>query len=347
MFVAVQLLEDTPAVLTLGKLCGEKWVFIRVERRTSTKSCEQMAKLYFATVTTSCQSSFRSRKKHLTRSAEDSPENTKKLTLDEEETTKASRGRLQDFPEWLQEFKKILVEPRSASSGCDSKDPPEPHRPESLPFNAPKGSTLVHPLSQKIQIVSCASVRKLRGDVADVIHKVSHSARPSSVISLLPTTKSSLKKRNRGTIKGMQLLCKFGPPNGFTVTPCTQAAARNVRKFLELKENSIVIWTSLSRSSMEPLHVYTSSAGEQNGIAVSAVGRFKEGTSTTLLQSRLDEQWWAESIERYCYPRSVRDLLSDGKLHMNGVLKNISLDQSYHAEQKSPISTKDRARLHL
>ena len=39
----------------------------------------------------------------------------------------------------------------------------------------------------------------------------------------------------------------------------------------------------------------------------------KEGTSATLLESDLDEKWWADSVECYCYLRSIEDLLSDGK----------------------------------
>ena len=35
-------------------------------------------------------------------------------------------------------------------------------------------------------------------------------------------------------------------------------------------------------------------------------------TSAVLLQSGLDEEW-ADSVERYCYLRKARDLLSDGK----------------------------------
>ena len=50
-----------------------------------------------------------------------------------------------------------------------------------------------------------------------------------------------------------------------------------------------------------------------NGIAERAVRRAKEGTSAVLLQSGLDEKWWADSMECYCYLRNIQDLLSDGK----------------------------------
>ena len=52
---------------------------------------------------------------------------------------------------------------------------------------------------------------------------------------------------------------------------------------------------------------------ETNGIAERAVRRVKEGTSAVLLQSGLDESWWADSMECYTNLRNVTDLLSDGK----------------------------------
>ena len=52
---------------------------------------------------------------------------------------------------------------------------------------------------------------------------------------------------------------------------------------------------------------------EINGIAERVVRRVKEGTSAVLLQSGLNENWWADSMECYTYLRNVTDLLSDGK----------------------------------
>ena len=52
---------------------------------------------------------------------------------------------------------------------------------------------------------------------------------------------------------------------------------------------------------------------ETNGIAERAVRRVKEGTSAVLLQSGLNENWWADSMECKTYLRNVTDLLSDGK----------------------------------
>ena len=41
--------------------------------------------------------------------------------------------------------------------------------------------------------------------------------------------------------------------------------------------------------------------------------RVKEGSSAVLLQSGLNESWWADSMECYTYLRKVTNLLSDGK----------------------------------
>ena len=40
----------------------------------------------------------------------------------------------------------------------------------------------------------------------------------------------------------------------------------------------------------------------------------QEGTSAVLLQSGLDEKWWADSMECYCSLRNIQDLLFDGKI---------------------------------
>ena len=50
-----------------------------------------------------------------------------------------------------------------------------------------------------------------------------------------------------------------------------------------------------------------------NGIAERAGRRVKEGTSAVLMQSGLNESWWADSMECYTYLRNVTDLQSDGK----------------------------------
>ena len=88
---------------------------------------------------------------------------------------------------------------------------------------------------------------------------------------------------------------------------------------------------------------------ETNGIAERAVRIVEEGTSAVLLQSGLDEKWWADSMECYCNLRNIQDLLSDGKIPyerrfgkpFNGQVIPFGAMVDYH-----PISAKDQSRLH-
>ena len=86
-----------------------------------------------------------------------------------------------------------------------------------------------------------------------------------------------------------------------------------------------------------------------NGIAERAVRRVKEGTSAVLLQSGLNESWWADSMECYTYLRNVTDLLSDGKTPyerrfgqpFKGPIIPFGSLVEYH-----PITAKDQSRIH-
>ena len=88
---------------------------------------------------------------------------------------------------------------------------------------------------------------------------------------------------------------------------------------------------------------------ETNEIIVRAVRRVKKGTSAALLQSGLNESWWADSMECYNYLRNVKDPLSDGKtpherrfgeLCKGPIIPFGSLVEYY------PISAKDQSRIH-
>ena len=77
--------------------------------------------------------------------------------------------------------------------------------------------------------------------------------------------------------------------------------------------------------------------------------RVKEGTSAVLLQSGLNEHWWADSMECYTYLRNVTDLLSDGKTPyerrfgqpFKGTIIPFDSSVEYH-----PITAKDQSRIH-
>ena len=79
------------------------------------------------------------------------------------------------------------------------------------------------------------------------------------------------------------------------------------------------------------------------------VRRIQEGTFAVLLQPGPDNEWWADSMECYCYLRNIQDLLSDGKtpyerrfgIQFNGQVIPFGAMVEYH-----PISAKDLSRLH-
>ena len=88
---------------------------------------------------------------------------------------------------------------------------------------------------------------------------------------------------------------------------------------------------------------------ETNGIAERAVRKIKAGTSAVLLQSGLDETWWADSMECYYNLRNIQDLLADGKTlyerrfgePFEGPIIPFGAMVEYH-----PISSRDQSRLH-
>ena len=106
--------------------------------------------------------------------------------------------------------------------------------------------------------------------------------------------------------------------------PCknktSQETQRSLQKFLEPERKPKVICTTncLEFGKVcEDLSwnhcTSTPHRSETNGIGERAVRRVKEGTSAVLLQSGLNESWWADTMECYTYLRNVTDPLSDGK----------------------------------
>ena len=139
-------------------------------------------------------------------------------------------------------------------------------------------------------------------------------------------------------------------------TKTSQETQRSLRKFLEPDRNPKVIYTDNSLEFGEACEdlswnhcTSTPHRSETNGIAERAVRRVKEGTSAVLLQSGLNESWWADSMECFTYLRNITDLLSDGKTPyerrfggepFKGQIPFRSPVECY------PISSKDQSRIH-
>ena len=103
--------------------------------------------------------------------------------------------------------------------------------------------------------------------------------------------KQKLHRKHRGA--GKSSWSQQGNPKSFTLT-----IPLNLAKLVKLSWNHC---TSTPHRS------------ETNGIAQRAVRRVKEGTSAVLLQSGLNENWSADSMECFSYMRNVTDLFTDGK----------------------------------
>ena len=103
-------------------------------------------------------------------------------------------------------------------------------------------------------------------------------------------------------------------------TKTSQEIQRSLQKFLGPDRIPEVIYADNSLEfgkACEDLSwnhcTSTPDRSETDGIAERAVRRVKESTSAVLLQSGLNESWSADSMECYTYLRNVRDILSDGK----------------------------------
>ena len=139
-------------------------------------------------------------------------------------------------------------------------------------------------------------------------------------------------------------------------TKTSQETQKSLLKFLEPTRKPKVIYTDNSlefgKSCEEVSWNHCTSTphrSETNGIAERAVRRVKEGTLAVLLQSGLDTEWWADSMECYCYLRNIQDLLSDGKtpyerrfgIPFNGPVIQCGAMVEYH-----PIYAKDLSTFH-
>ena len=266
-----------------------------------------------------------------------------------------------EIPEWLQEFREIMVDDEiplqggsHASSSHEVSLEPTIKRREDL------GKHNVHthfPKDQNCEIckrtkITRAPCRRRNGEAVpraenfgDLItadHKVLSDSCES-------------RNNHRDAVVVQDLATQW-----IQAYPCenrtSQETQRSLQKFLEPERKPKVIYTDNSLEfgkACEDLSwnhcTSTPHRSETNGIAERAVRRVKEGTSAVLLQSGLNESWWADSMECNTYLRNVTDLLSDGKTPyerrfgqpFKGPIIPFGSLVEYH-----PISAKDQSRIH-
>ena len=266
-----------------------------------------------------------------------------------------------DIPEWLQEFRENLVDDRvperrdsHASSSHELSLEPKPARSADLG----KHRVYTHftkdrncEICQRTKITKSPCRRCIGGaipraenfgDLINADHKV--------------LSEGCESRNNHRYAVVVQDLATQWIQSYPCKTKTSQETQRSLQKFLEPNRKPKVIYTENSLEfgkACEDLswHHCTSTPhrSETNGIAERAVRRVKEGTFAVLLQSGLDENWWADSMECYSHLRNVQDLLSDGKTPyerrfgkpFKGPIIPFGSMVKYH-----PFSAKDQSRIH-
>ena len=158
----------------------------------------------------------------------------------------------------------------------------------------------------------------------------------------------------------MQSWCRTWPPNGSSRIRAKRKLHKKPREACKSSWNPrgnqksftlTIPWNSAKLVKISPgiiarLH---HTDRRTNGIAERAVRRVKEGTSAVLLQSGLNESWWADSMECNTYLRNVTDLLSDGKTpyerRFGQPFKGPIIPYGSLVECH-PITAKDQSRIH-
>ena len=259
-----------------------------------------------------------------------------------------------DIPEWLQEFRENLVDERvpehTDSHASSSQEPSlKPMGKHSFYTHFPKDRNCE--ICQRTKITRAPCRRRIGravpraenfGDLITADHKIVSEGCES-------------RTKHREAVVVQDLATQWIQPYPCK-TKTSQETQRTLQKFLEPERKPKVIYTDNSLDfgkACEDLSwnhcTSTPHRSETNGIAARAVRRVKEGISAVLLQSGLDEKWWADSMECYTYLRNIQDLLSDGKTPyerrfgkpFKGPIIPFGSLVEYH-----PISAKDQSRIH-
>ena len=418
IFLTMEVLENTPAVLSLGKLCDEngysyEWINgqkrhlikngIRIPCNTenfvpivvpglsssssgsSSTSRTPSRQESHCSLSSSSSTSSPTVSEIQTREREDQTESDNSpvvvsTTVDERsgrpddsqanknpKTNKKESKKEQsdplcsEIPEWLQEFRAHLVD-------------------DEIPLQGGSHASSSHE-------VSLEPIFKRREDLGKhSVYTYFPNDRHCEICKRTKITRAQCRRRNSGAVpraenfgdlitadhKVLSDNCESRDNHRYAVVvqdlatqwiqayPCitktSQETQRSLQKFLEPDRNPKDIYTdnSLEFGKACEDHSWnhctsTPHRSETNGIAERAVRRAKEGTSAVLLQSGLNESWWAYSIECYTYLRNVTDLLSDGKTPyerrfgqpFKGPIIPFGSLVEYH-----PITAKDQSRIH-
>ena len=330
LFVTVILLE-TPAVLSLGKLCDDhgktdhwttgqkpshqKWHYVPFINEFLYNTHTYFFIIFitrFCIWRQQIHRKSRTRKKEVrVRSCgETRCINQQKPKL--KKRTRRSQSDLSDeLPDWLQEFTGNLVDERS---------PSEPRRKPWPGYRDTSNSSHELPMESRAQvqrvrlsIVSTRTFRRTQTAMKTKITRASCRRRAGTVVpraedvgDLITADHKVLNEEgesrnsHRCAVVAQDLATQWIQSHPCK-TKTSQETQKNLMKFLKLTKKPKVIYTDKEfGKSCEELSwnhcTSTPHRSETNGIAERAVRRVKEGTSAVLLQSGLGSAWWADSI---------------------------------------------------
>ena len=365
-FLTMKVLDNTPAVLSLGKLCDEngysyEWIngqkphlikdgiriicntenfvpivvpgltsssstsssSLRTPIKQESRSSSSSSSSFSSTPSSPTVGEISVREREDALNSDISPVPVSELVDDrtvklvetqaneipnpnKKETTR-ERGNLCDdseIPEWLQEFREILVDDEiplqggsHASSSHEASLEPTTERREDLG----KHSVYTHfPEDRNCEIckrtkITRAPCRRRNGEAVP------------RAVNFGDWITADHKVLSEYAVVVQDLATQW-----IQAYPCknktSQETQRSLQKFLEPERKPKVIYTD---SSLEFDKVCegtsTPHRSETNGVAERAVRRVKEGTSAVLLQSGLNESWSADSMECHNYLRNVTD----------------------------------------
>ena len=266
-----------------------------------------------------------------------------------------------EIPEWLQEFSEILVDDEvpergdsHASSSHEVSLEPTSKRREDMG----KHSVYIHFLKdrnceicQRTKITSAPCRRRNGG----VVPRAENFGDLITADHKVLSENCESRNNHRYAVMVQDLATQWIQSHPCK-TKTSQETQRSLQKFLEPDRNPKVIYTDNSlefgKACEDLSWNHCTSAphrSETSGIAERAVRRVKEGTSAVLLQSGLNENLWADSMECYTYLRNVTDLLSDGKTpyerRFGQPFKGPSIPFGSLVEYH-PITAKDQSRIH-
>ena len=218
-----------------------------------------------------------------------------------------------DIPEWFQKFRENLVDHRvpehrdSHASSCHEVSlEPTPSRSVDLGKHSvytrfPKDRN--YEMCQRTKITRAPCRRRIGeavpraanfGDLITADHKV--------------LSDNCESRNNHRYAVVVQDLATQWIQAYSSKTKTSQETQRSLQKFVEPERKPKVIYTGSSLEfgkACEDLSwnhcTSTPHRSETNGIAERAVRRVKEGTSAVLLQSGLNENWWADSVDCYTF----------------------------------------------